>query len=122
MLVAHDVTWFSHIDELAVGSSLSVVTPCRTFLYAVRAHSVITAGSPIYQTVAPRLVLVTCYPLNALFLTSQRYEVDATLSRIVYAGSAASGPVSVAPRSFRRPSRSSPRAWISPTTPPHSAR
>jgi len=97
VLAAHDVTWFSHVDQLAVGSPLVLATPCRTYLYRVTDHRVVVAGTPIDQTVAPRLVLVTCYPLNALFLTSERYVVEATLSKIVYVGTSASGPVSVAP-------------------------
>ena len=87
VLAAHDVTWFSHIVQLEAGDTVSVVTPCRTFDYTVADHRVVPAGSPIAQTAAEQLVLITCYPLNALFLTSQRYVLDATLTRVVDAGS-----------------------------------
>ncbi len=87
VLAAHDVTWFSHIEQLEPGDTVSVVTPCRTFDYTVVDHQVVPAGSPIVQTAAEQLVLITCYPLDALFLTSQRYVLDATLTRVVEAGS-----------------------------------
>ncbi len=87
VLAAHDVTWFSHIAQLDAGATVSVVTPCRTFEYTVADHRVVPAGSPIVQTAAEQLVLITCYPLDALFLTSQRYVLDATLTRVVDAGS-----------------------------------
>ena len=33
VLAAHDVTWFSHIDQPAPGDEVSVVTACQTFVY-----------------------------------------------------------------------------------------
>ena len=87
VLAAHDVTWFSRIQQLEPGDTVSVVTPCRSFDYTVADHRVVPAGSPIVQTAAEQLVLITCYPLDALFLTSQRYVLDATLTRVVDAGS-----------------------------------
>jgi len=89
VLAAHDVTWFSRIQQLQPGDTVSVVTPCRTFDYTVADHRVVPAGTPIVQTAAEQLVLITCYPLDALFLTSQRYVLDATLARVVDAGSPA---------------------------------
>jgi hypothetical protein len=82
VLAGHDVTWFSHIDQLAPGEQLSVVTPCETFLYTVEEHQVVSADTPIFQTEQGRLVLITCYPIDALFLTSQRYLVDAYLTGV----------------------------------------
>jgi sortase A len=79
VLAAHDVTWFSQIDGLHAGDTITLVQPCTTYTYRVTDHQVVSAGAPIYQTADSRLVLVTCYPLNALFITSQRYLVDATL-------------------------------------------
>ena len=86
VLSAHDVTWFSHIDRLSVGNSISMVTPCHTFDYTVVSHSVVNAGSPIFQSTHGRLVLVTCYPLNALVITPQRYLVEATLTAVTNEG------------------------------------
>jgi LPXTG-site transpeptidase (sortase) family protein len=95
VFAAHDVTWFSHIDQLIPGQQISVVTPCQTFVYTVDNHEVVSADTPIFQTEEPGLVLVTCYPTDALFLTSQRYLVDAYLTRVVELPVKVSTPPSV---------------------------
>jgi sortase A len=92
VLSAHDVTWFSHINRLNVGDNITIVTPCHTFGYTVVNHTVVEAGSPIYQTLTPRLFLVTCYPLNALFLTPKRYLVEAKLTSLTTQGVVTSPP------------------------------
>jgi sortase A len=79
VLSAHDVTWFSRIAQLKPGSQVRYVTPCWTYDYKVTSHAVVTAGSPVYNTGAARLVLDTCYPLDALYITSTRYLVYASL-------------------------------------------
>ena len=81
VLSAHDVTWFSRIDGLKAGDQIRYVTPCRTFDYQVTAHRVVHAGYPIYNTSTARIVLDTCYPLNALYLTNLRYVVYADLTQ-----------------------------------------
>lgn len=81
VFAAHNVTWFSHIDALRPGDEIRYVLPCRTYVYRVTGHRVVPAGSPVYRTKAPRIVLDTCYPLNALYLTSSRYLVFARLVR-----------------------------------------
>jgi sortase A len=52
--------------------------PCRTFVYRVTAHRIVYAGYPVYSTPG-RIVLETCYPLDALYLTGSRYLVYADL-------------------------------------------
>ncbi len=79
VFAAHDVTWFSSIDRLQAGDEIRYVTPCRTYTYRVTAHRVVPAGSPVYNTATPSIVLDTRYPLNALHLTSTRYLVYGTL-------------------------------------------
>jgi hypothetical protein len=79
ILAAHDVTWFSGIYRLRPGAELRYVTPCRTFVYRVTVHRIVPAGYPVYNTAAARVVLDTCYPPNALYLTSARYLVYANL-------------------------------------------
>jgi LPXTG-site transpeptidase (sortase) family protein len=79
VLSAHDVTWFSRLAQLKPGNRVRYVTPCWTYTYAVTAHAVVAAGSPVYNTAAARLVLATCYPLNALYITADRYLVYASL-------------------------------------------
>jgi sortase A len=41
----------------------------------------VPTGYAVYNTATPSIVLDTCYPLDALYLTSTRYLVYATLSR-----------------------------------------
>jgi sortase A len=79
VLSAHDVTWFSRIAQLKPGNEIRYVTPCRTYTYRVTSHAVVTAGSPVYGGKVTRLVLDTCYPFDALFITSTRYLVYADL-------------------------------------------
>jgi LPXTG-site transpeptidase (sortase) family protein len=76
---AHDVTWFSGVDRLDRGDRIRYVTPCHTYTYRVTRHRVVRAGFPVYDTATPSLVLDTCYPLDALYPTSGRYLVYATL-------------------------------------------
>ena len=79
VLSAHDVTWFSRIARLKPGNEIRYVTPCRTFTYKVTSHAIVAAGSPVYGSRTARLVLDTCYPLDALYITSTRYLVYADL-------------------------------------------
>lgn len=81
VFAAHDVTWFSGIDRLRPGDQIRYVTPCRTYTYRVTVHRVVPTGYAVYNTATPSIVLDTCYPLDALYLTSTRYLVYATLSR-----------------------------------------
>lgn len=90
VLAAHDVTWFSRIDRLTAGMTISIATSCATYRYSVTDHRIVVAGSPINESRSSTLVLVTCYPTNALFLTSQRYVLQATLTEVSHtAGSVA---------------------------------
>jgi sortase A len=79
VLSAHDVTWFSRIGQLKPGDAVRYVTPCWTYTYKVTDHVIVTAGSPVYSGGAARLVLDTCYPLDALYITATRYLVYADL-------------------------------------------
>ncbi len=106
---AHDVTWFSGVDRLDRGDTIRYVTPCRTYTYRVTGHRVVRAGFPVYDTATPSLVLDTCYPLDALYPTSGRYLVYATLAR------AARAPPGVP---WRRPGRQ----WLAVPAPPALAR
>jgi sortase A len=73
------VTWFSRIAQLRPGNEISYVTPCWTYSFTVTSHTIVAAGSPVYTTGAALLVLETCYPLDALYITSDRYLVYASL-------------------------------------------
>jgi len=92
VLAAHDVSWFSHIDGLRPGALIDFQTPCDTYVFTVTTSKIVAQGSPVYNTAAPSLVLSTCYPLDALWLTSQRYLVYANLTKVVSGGAAATVP------------------------------
>ncbi len=80
ILAAHDVTYFSDIDQLRQGSLVDFATPCASYVYQVSGHQVVDEGTPIYSNSAQsELVLETCYPTDALFLTDQRFLVTASL-------------------------------------------
>jgi len=78
VLLAHDVSYFSTIDRLKSGDDIRYVTPCTTYDFKVSSHTIVTAGSPVYDTKTPSLTLVTCWPTDALWFTPDRYLVTAT--------------------------------------------
>jgi sortase A len=78
VLLAHDVSYFSTIDNLKSGDTIRYVTPCTTYVFRVASHAIVTAGSPVYNTTAPTMTLVTCWPTDALWFTPDRYLVTAT--------------------------------------------
>lgn len=92
VLAAHDVSWFSHIDQLAVGSTIEYQTTCATYVFTVSDHKIVTSGTPVYNTASPSLALSTCYPLDALWITSQRYLVYAKLTKVIAGGTAPAVP------------------------------
>lgn len=79
VLAAHNVSWFSQIDHLHTGDTVRYETACGTSVYRVTGHEIVAAGSPLNSTTYPTLALETCYPLDALWWTSQRYLVMAKL-------------------------------------------
>jgi sortase A len=103
------VTWFSGIGRLRPGDVLRYVTPCRTYTFQVTAHHVVAAGSPVYTTVASTLVLDTCYPFNALYLTSTRYLVYASLT-----GASPTHPLRALPPDPQRPLPPDPQRPLPP--------
>ena len=105
VLSAHDVTWFSRIAQLKPGNEIRYVTPCRTYTYRVTSHAVVTAGSPVYGSKTTRLVLDTCYPFDALFITSTRYLVYADLISTAPTHAMAARPGRWPPPSVPAPAR-----------------
>ncbi|WP_171788932.1 class D sortase [Acidimicrobium ferrooxidans] len=79
VLAAHNVSWFSGLGGLGSGSLIEVDTPYGQQVYRVAWHRVVHVGAPVANTAAPTLVLEACWPLNALYLTPERYLVGATL-------------------------------------------
>ena len=79
VFLAHDVSYFVHLNSLKPGDIITYKTACSTVQYRVSGSQIVAAGSPVYDTPSsPTLVLDTCWPPNALFFTSQRYLVRAT--------------------------------------------
>lgn len=78
VLEAHDVSYFTSIAKLRAGDVVRYVTPCTTYLFTVTSHAVVSQGSPVYNTSVRSVTLVTCWPTDALWFTTDRYLVTAT--------------------------------------------
>ena len=77
VLLAHDVSYFAHIDQLQPGDEIDYQAGCVVHIFHVIGHVVVTAGAPIPPMAGNGLVLDTCWPTNALWYTPQRYLVQA---------------------------------------------
>jgi LPXTG-site transpeptidase (sortase) family protein len=78
VFLAHDVSYFVHLNSLKSGDIITYQTACNTVQFRVSTSQVVAAGSPVSNTTGPSLVLDTCYPPNALFFTTKRLLVRAT--------------------------------------------
>lgn len=79
VLAAHDVSWFSEIDHLRPGDRIDVDTACGQDVYQVTRTGTVPRGSPLRPSRGPTLVLETCWPIDALYFTPERFLVDARL-------------------------------------------
>lgn len=77
VLLAHDVSYFAHIDQLAPGDLVEYQIGCNTDVFKVTGHTVVKAGDPVPDVAGAGLVLDTCWPTNALWYTPNRYLVEA---------------------------------------------
>lgn len=80
ILLAHDVSYFSGLDHLRAGDRITWTLGCARAIFRVRALMVSRPGAEL--AVAPSgygLALVTCWPTDALFWTSERFVVTAQL-------------------------------------------
>lgn len=78
VLEAHDVTFFARLDQLKPDDTIVLRSECRQWTYRVSEGRVLTAGDPVEDQSEPTLVLVTCWPTDALYFTNQRYVLKAT--------------------------------------------
>ena len=78
VFLAHDVSYFVHLNALKPGDVITYATACNTVKFEVSGQQVVPAGSPVSNTTDPSLVLDTCWPPNALFFTPDRLLVRAT--------------------------------------------
>ena len=78
VFLAHDVSYFVHLNALEPGDVITYATACNTVKFEVSGQQVVPAGSPVSNSADPSLVLDTCWPPNALFFTPDRLLVRAT--------------------------------------------
>ncbi len=78
VFLAHDVSYFVHLDALKPGDAITYATACNTVTFRVNGHQVVPAGSSVANSTGPSLVLDTCWPPNALFFTPDRLLIRAT--------------------------------------------
>jgi sortase A len=78
VFLAHDVSYFVHLNDLKTGDIITYQTACNTVKFEVTEQQVVEAGSAVANTTGPSLVLDTCYPPNALFFTPKRLLIRAT--------------------------------------------
>lgn len=82
VVLAHDVSYFAQIDTLKTGDQVTWRDACEQLTFAVTGTQITTPGAIIDTPANGRgLALVTCYPTNALFWTSERYVVETTFVR-----------------------------------------
>jgi sortase A len=77
VFLAHDVSYFVHLNALKPGDVITYSTACNTWKYQVSDQQVVAAGSSVPNTTSATMVLDTCWPPNALFFTSQRLLIHA---------------------------------------------
>jgi sortase A len=78
VFLAHDVSYFVHLNALKPGDVITYQTACNTVKFQVSTQQVVPAGSAVSNTTDPSLVLDTCWPPNALFFTPDRLLIRAT--------------------------------------------
>jgi sortase A len=78
VFLAHDVSYFVHLNALKPGDVITYATACNTVKFEVSTQQVVPAGSAVSNTTDPTLVLDTCWPPNALFFTPDRLLIRAT--------------------------------------------
>ncbi len=78
LFAAHGVSFFSHLNQLSPGDIITHAIPCATYTFRVEGAQGTSLGAPISLPNQGALVLDTCYPLNALWYTPDRYVVTAS--------------------------------------------
>jgi sortase A len=77
VFLAHDVSYFVHLNDLKPGDVITYATACNTVKFQVAGQQVVPAGSAVANSTGPSLVLDTCWPPNALFFTPDRLLIHA---------------------------------------------
>ncbi len=77
LLAGHDVGFLSQDTKLKIGDTINYIEPCATLNFIVQKHII---SKPFQHIAMPRrggLILDSCWPINALWYTPQRYLVIA---------------------------------------------
>ena len=80
LFAAHDVSFFSRLNQLSPGDIITYTVPCATYTFKVEGARITSPGSPISVPNEGALILDTCYPPNALWYTPDRYIVTASFA------------------------------------------
>lgn len=100
VLLAHDVSYFANIDQLAPGDVVDYRVGCTTDVFHVTGHAIVAAGSAVPQLSGDGLVMDTCWPTNALWYTPNRYLVEADEVSVITSKTASNAAGSV-PQSWQ---------------------
>lgn len=93
VLLAHDVSYFSALDRLQPGDSVIWTFGCERAVYSVVGTTITQPGALVPLPLSGSgLALITCWPTNALFWTSQRYMVETELVSTQALAKASSAP------------------------------
>jgi len=80
VLLAHDVSYFTHLDQLRPGATVIWASGCTRWTFEETGRQIDVPGTLLP---APRsghgLALVTCWPTDALWWTDQRLVVETRL-------------------------------------------
>ena len=80
LLLAHDVSYFSALDQLKPGDLVIWTLGCERSVFRVTGASVVLPGSGVEPPASGvGLALITCWPTDALFWTPERYMVRTAL-------------------------------------------
>jgi sortase A len=79
VLAAHNATFFVRLPDLKPGDTITLTAPCRKWTYKVSKQQVVNNTTSVPASADSHLVLVTCWPITALFNTSDRYMLTADL-------------------------------------------
>jgi len=83
ILLAHDVSYFSGLSRVRAGALVIWELGCEEMDFRVRTTAVTTPGAQLQPpSSGSGIALVTCWPTNALFWTTQRFVVEATLETV----------------------------------------
>lgn len=106
LFAAHDVSFFSHLNQLSPGDLIMYTVPCATYTFRVEGAQITSPGAPISVPNQGALVLDTCYPPNALWYTPDRYIVTASYVSTgpQSTGVASATPTTIPPYFFNSPS------------------